>query len=141
MTPEEGKQLVADRHQGVVVTIKQSDGRPQLTNIGYAVIDGEVRISVTDTRAKVANLRRDPRVALYVSDKDFWHYVVVESTAMLSPVASEPGDEVTTALLELYEAIRGEPHPDPDEFHQAMVDDRRLLLSFPIESILVHPPD
>ena len=28
------------------------------------------------------------------------------------------------------EAVRGEPHPDPDEFHSAMVEEGRLELSF-----------
>jgi PPOX class probable F420-dependent enzyme len=141
MTPEEAEKFIEDRHQGVVATIKKSDGWPHLTNIAYAVRDGRVRISVTDDRVKVANLRADPRVALHVTAEDFWHYAVAEGTAELSPVSSEPGDEVTQELLEIYEDIRGEPHPDPEEFHQAMVDDRRLVLSFPIEHIYYNPPD
>lgn len=126
----DAESFLADRHWGVLVTLKRSDGRPQLSNVGYAVIDGLVRISVTDDRAKTANLRTDPRVSLHVTSDDFWTYVVAEGRAELSPVAAEPGDEVTTALLELYEAVQGSPHPDPEEFHQAMVDDRRLQISF-----------
>lgn len=131
----DAESFLADRHWGVLVTLKRSDGRPQLSNVGYAVIDGVVRISVTDDRAKTANLRADPRVSLHVTSDDFWTYVVAEGRAELSPVAAEPGDEVTTALLELYEAVQGSPHPDPEEFHQAMVDDRRLQISFRPENL------
>jgi PPOX class probable F420-dependent enzyme len=123
--------LLTERHWGVLATIRR-DGRPQLSNVGYAVIDDAVRVSVTDDRAKVANLRRDPRVALHVTTERFRPYVVAEGEARLSPVASEPGDATTRALLRLYETIRGEPHPDPEEFHRAMVDQHRLELSFPV---------
>ena len=55
-----------ERHQGVLTTQKR-DGRPQLSNIAYAVGDDDViRISVTDSRAKTKNLRRDPRASLYL---------------------------------------------------------------------------
>ncbi|HWB72487.1 MAG TPA: PPOX class F420-dependent oxidoreductase [Egibacteraceae bacterium] len=129
----DAEQFIAERHWGVLVTLKSSDGRPQLSNIGYALVDGQVRVSVTDARAKTANVRHDPRVSLYVTSDDFWTYIVAEGTAALSPVASEPGDDTCRALLELYETIRAEPHPDRDEFFAAMVDQRRLQLSFAID--------
>ena len=128
-------QFLADRHWGVLVTLKRSDGRPQLSNVGYALLDGVVRVSVTDDRAKTGNLRHDPRVSLHVASDDFWTYVVAEGTAELSPVATDPGDDTATALLELYEGIRGEAHPDPAEFREAMVDDRRLQVSFRAEHL------
>jgi PPOX class probable F420-dependent enzyme len=131
----EAERFLAQRHKGALITLKRSNGRPQISNVAYALIDGRVRVSVTATRAKAANVRHDPRVSLYTTSEDFWTYVVAEGTAELSPVAQEPGDETCQALLELYETVRGEPHPDPDEFHQAMVDDRRLQLSFRIERL------
>jgi PPOX class probable F420-dependent enzyme len=131
----DAKQFLAERHKGVLVTLKRSDGRPQISNIMYALIDGRVRISVTDTRSKVANVRHDPRVSLYVTSDDFWTYVVAEGTAELSPIATKLGDETCQALLELYETVRGEPHPDRSEFYRAMVDERRLQLSFAAERL------
>ena len=130
LSQPDAMQFLADRHWGVLVTVKRSDGRPQLSNVGYALIDGRVRVSVTADRAKTANVRSDPRVSLHATSDDFWTYVVAEGTAELSPVATDPGDDTATALLELYERIRGEAHPDPEEFRRAMVDERRLQLSF-----------
>jgi PPOX class probable F420-dependent enzyme len=118
-------EFARDRHQGVLVTLKR-DGRPQLSNIAYALDDDVVRISVTDGRAKTANLRRDPRASLYVGRGDFWAYVVLEGVAELSPVATSPDDDTADELVALYRAVQGE-HPDWDEFRAAMVADRRLV--------------
>lgn len=118
---------VRARHQGVLVTLK-SDGRPQLSNIAYVLgDDGVIRISVTDGRAKTANIRRDPRVSLYVGRDDFWAYLVLEGTAELMPVATSPDDPTADALVDYYRAVQGE-HPDWDEYRAAMVEDRRLLI-------------
>jgi PPOX class probable F420-dependent enzyme len=125
----EADAFLSERHWGVLTTLK-SDGRPQLSNVAYALIGGAVRISVTDSRAKTANGRRDPRVSLHVASDDFWTYLVVEGDAELSEVASELGDEVCRRLLTLYEAVAGKPHPDPGEFFASQVADRRLELSF-----------
>lgn len=129
----EAEAFLAERHWGVLATLKR-DGRPQLSNVGYALLDGRLRVSVTDDRAKTANLRRDPRASLHVTSADFWTYVVVEGTASLSPVAAEQGDETCQALLRLYEAIAG-PHPDPDAFFAAMVAERRLELALSIDRV------
>ena len=125
--------LVADRRVGVLATLKR-DGRPQLSNVNYAFDPAAslVRVSITDGRAKTANLRRDPRVSLHVSSPDMWSYAVVEGIAQLSPVAAAPDDEVVDQLVEQYRAVAGE-HPDWPEFRAAMVADRRLLVSFTVE--------
>jgi len=113
--------------QSVVVTLK-ADGRPQLSNVLHHVDDdGLIRISITDDRAKTKNLRRDPRVSLYLTSDDFWKYVVIEGTAELSAVAQAPDDAVADALVDYYRAIRGE-HPDWDEYRQAQVDQQRVML-------------
>jgi PPOX class probable F420-dependent enzyme len=120
-------EFTRERRHGVLVTIKQ-DGRPQLSNISFALGgDGVIRVSITDSRAKTANARRDPRVSLHVSRDDFYAYAVIEGQAELSPVAADPGDATVDELVEQYRAIAGE-HPDWDDFRRAMVTDRRLVL-------------
>ncbi len=118
-----------EAHDKGVLTTLRGDGRPQLSNIVYVVVDGEIRISVTDGRAKTANARRDPRVALHVTREDFWAYVVVEGDGELLPVAADPHDATVDALVDYYERSNGEPHPDWDEYRTAMVADRRLLVT------------
>jgi PPOX class probable F420-dependent enzyme len=114
---------------GVLTTLKR-DGRPQLSNITYALgDDGVIRISVTDGRAKTANLRRDPRASLYVGRSDGWAYVVLEGDVTLSAVASAPDDDAVGELVELYRSVQGE-HPDWDEYRAAMVKDGRMVVRF-----------
>lgn len=120
--------FVRTRSKGVLLTIREN-GRPQASNIMYGVGDDDVaRISVTDGRAKTANLQRDPRASLHVTTDDFWQYVVLEADAELTPLTTSPGDETGMELRELYRTIRGEDHPDWDEYDEAMVDQGRLVL-------------
>lgn len=127
------QQFIAGRDIGVLATIKR-DGRPQLSTINYHYDPARslLRMSVTDGRAKVRNLRRDPRASLHVSSADGWRYVVAEGTARLSPVAAARDDETVEALIVLYRDIRGE-HPDWDDYRRAMVQDGRLVLSVDVE--------
>ena len=124
--------FAADRHHGMLLTLKR-DGRPQSSNIAYAIDGSTAMVSVTDDRAKTRNLRRDPRASLHVNGGDFYSYVVLEGTASLSPVAEEAGDDTCRRLAEVYEAVSGGPHPDWDEFFEAMVNDRRLVVSVHVE--------
>jgi PPOX class probable F420-dependent enzyme len=116
-----------DKRNGILIALK-SDGRPQSSNIVFAVGDDDViRISVTDGRAKTTNLRRDSRASLHVNRDDFWAYVVIEADVTMLPVAASPGDATVDALVDYYRTVAGE-HDNWDEYRQAMVDDRRLLL-------------
>lgn len=122
--------FVAGQHWGVLAVVK-SDGRPHLSNVGYAYdADAKLfRISITDTRAKTRYLRTDPRVTLHVASKDFWTWVAVEGTADLTPVAADPHDATVDELITYYRAINGE-HENWDEYRAAMVADRRLVVRF-----------
>lgn len=127
MELEEGLAFARGRHQGTIVT-RRADGRPHLSNIVYAVDDeGVARVSVTDARVKTRNLRRQPLASLYVPGDSWWAYVVLDGTAELSAVAGDPGDETVEELVGLYRSISGE-HPDWDEYREAMVADRRLVV-------------
>jgi PPOX class probable F420-dependent enzyme len=123
--------FVRARKNGVLTTIR-ANGRPQLSNILYVPgDDGVLRISVTDGRAKTKNMRRDPRVSLYVPGDNFWQFVVVEGTAELTPVAADPHDDTVEQLIAYYRAGNGE-HPDWDDYRATMVADGRLIAA-------VHP--
>ena len=111
-TEDELWQLVAGGRQGVLATVA-GDGRPQLSNVLY-VADaggGVVRMSTTAGRVKARNLARDPRAALHVAGRDFWHYAVAEGSATLSAVASASGDEACRELLAVHSALYGGAGP------------------------------
>ena len=123
----------AARHNlGSLATIK-ADGRPQLSNVNYHLDGTLLRISVTDNRAKVVNLRRDPRASILVQGDGGWSYAVLEGTVSLTAVAQSPGDETVEELVELFRSIRGEDHSDWDEYREAMVNDDRLVARLRVE--------
>ncbi len=116
------------RQRGALATIR-ADGRPQISNVMYVPVDGELWISVTSSRAKTKNLRRDPRCVLYVPGDDFWSFVVLDGTVTLTEVSSGVHDEVVDELVEYYRRGSGE-HPDWDDFRSTMVREGRLLAKF-----------
>lgn len=130
---DEIEKLFTETALAALVTLKR-DGRPQISNISYHY-DSDARrfaISVTDSRAKTKNIRRDPRVSLYVGTGDGRAYGVAEGTATLSAVAADPYDDVVDQLVALYRSVQGE-HDDWDEYRAAMVGDRRLVLHVDVE--------
>jgi PPOX class probable F420-dependent enzyme len=129
MDIDEALTWAANRKNGILITIRQ-DGRAQSSDIVYAVDGGDVIISVTDDRAKTVNLRRDPRVVLHLTDPASWSYLSLDGTVALSDVTSSADDAANDALVEYYEAVNGSPHPNGDEYRQAMVDQGRLIARF-----------
>jgi PPOX class probable F420-dependent enzyme len=125
---------IGERGLGVLATIKR-DGRPQLSNVSYAydATRNLVRVSVTDGRAKTANLRRDPRASLYVGGPNGRSYIVLEGKAELSAVAAEPDDAVVEELIDVYRAASGKEHPDWDDYRRAMVQEGRLVFSMTVD--------
>jgi PPOX class probable F420-dependent enzyme len=132
--------VIADNSLGVLATVKR-DGRPQLSNVQY-YFDARnfaVQVSITEPRAKTRNLRRDPRASILVDADDGWSYAVAEGPAELTPPAAAPDDDTVEALIALYRNIAGE-HPDWDEYRQAMVTDRRVLMTLRISHVYGMPP-
>ena len=113
------------RTPAVLITIK-SDGSPQSSDVAVAVIDGELVMSITDDRAKTANIRRDPRVVVHITAPADWSYVAFSGEAVLSPVTTDPGDATADELVAYYETVSGGPHPDWDEYRAAMTAEKRL---------------
>jgi uncharacterized protein len=132
--------VISGNSLGVLATIKR-DGRPQLSNVSYYfdVRSAAIQVSITEPRAKTRNLRRDPRASILVSSDDGWSYAVAEGTAELTPPASTRDDDTVEALIALYRNIAGE-HPDWEEYREAMVTDRRVVLTLPIGHLYGMPP-
>ena len=127
MELEQALDYARGQRRAVLITLK-SDGRPQSSNVmQWTDAEGVVHVSVTDTRAKVRNVRRDPRVSIHVTAEDFWSYVVLEGDAELSPLSTRTDDATVDELVDYYRALNGE-HPSWDDYRAAMVADRRLVL-------------
>ncbi|MEU7608892.1 PPOX class F420-dependent oxidoreductase [Micromonospora sp. NPDC049204] len=117
------------RHRVVLMTTR-ADGRPQSSPVS-AGIDGQGRLVVSTypERAKVTNIRRDPRVSACVLSDD-WDgpWVQIDGTAEVLdlPEAVEP-------LVEYFRSISGE-HPDWDDYRAAMVRQGKSLIRVTIDA-------
>ena len=111
------------RHRLVLITTRR-DGRPQASPVtGGVDPEGRIVISTYPERAKTANARRHPEVAVLVLSDEFnaaWVQVDWTSEVIDPPNSVEP-------LVEYFRSISGE-HPDWDKYRQAMRDQGKSLL-------------
>lgn len=127
--------LLAESRLGVLATIK-ANGLPQLSPVKpfYDRDVDVIYVSMTEGRAKTANLRRDPRAAIEVTSSDGWGWATAEGSVTLTgPGADENGPEVQ-ALVDYYRKAAGE-HPDWEEYRSVMVSDRRVLMTMTVERV------
>ena len=127
--------LLAGARLGVLATLK-ADGRPQLSPVTpfYDREAGTLRVSMTEGRAKTANLRRDPRAALEVTSGDGWSWATAEGSVTLTGPSTDPDGPEVEPLVDYYRAAAGE-HPDWAEYRAAMVADRRVLMTMRVEKV------
>jgi PPOX class probable F420-dependent enzyme len=127
--------LIAEARLGVLATIK-SDGRPQLSPVTpfYDREAGIVYVSMTEGRAKTANLRRDPRASIEATSPDGWAWATAEGTATLTGPSTDPDSPEVQALVDYYRNAAGE-HPDWDEYRAVMVAERRVLMAMAVEKV------
>ena len=109
---------VREHPNGTLATLLP-DGRPHLSVVSAAVLEGQLWISTVQTLVKTANLRRDPR-ASFATGLGPW-------AAIEGDVTLDDGEGILDRLRLYYRTLRGE-HPDWDDYDAAMVRDRRLLL-------------
>ncbi|RKN49551.1 PPOX class F420-dependent oxidoreductase [Micromonospora endolithica] len=122
-------EFLRPRHRVILITTR-ADGRPQSSPVSAGVdAEGRLVISTYPERAKVANIRRDPRVSACVLSDD-WNgpWVQVDGTAEVLdlPAALEP-------LVDYFRSISGE-HPDWDEYRAAMVRQGKALIRVTVDA-------
>ncbi|GAA2644407.1 PPOX class F420-dependent oxidoreductase [Streptomyces lunalinharesii] len=134
-TPFDPRALLAESRLGVLATIK-ADGRPQLSPVMpfYDPATDVLHVSMSEGRAKTANLRRDPRATLEVTGADGASWATAEGTATLIGPGTDPYGPEVEALVRYYRRAAGE-HPDWDEYRAAMVSERRVLMTMPVAHI------
>jgi PPOX class probable F420-dependent enzyme len=133
--PFDPRVLLSESRIGVLATIK-ANGLPQLSPVTpfYDRQADVVQVSMTEGRAKTANLRRDPRAALEVTSADGWAWATAEGSVTLTGPGTDPHGPEVEALVDYYRAAAGE-HPDWDEYRSVMVSDCRVLMTLAVERV------
>ena len=124
MNLEDAREFMRANHRAVLAT-SRSDGRPQLSPVTVGVAgDGRVLISTRETALKTKNLARDPRASLCVMNDQFYgQWIQAEGTAEIIHLP-----EAMDMLVDYYRRVSGE-HPDWDDYREAMVRDKRVIVA------------
>src|ERR1017187_4960992 len=112
-------------HPRAVLATSRTDGLPQLSPVTVGVgDDGRVLASTRETAIKTKNLARGPRAPRCVlADRLFGEWLRSEGTAEIIHLPEAMG-----LLVDYYRRISGE-HPDWEDYRQAMVRDRRVIVA------------
>ena len=71
MLPENIRAFCAQTHRGVLTTFRRN-GAAQMSIVSCGPLKNGVAFTVTFDRAKLLNLKRDPRCSLLVSQESWW---------------------------------------------------------------------
>lgn len=126
MIPDNIRDFIASNDKAVLSTFRRN-GAAQLSIVSVGPYRDGAAFTTTEDRAKLLNLRRDPRCSLLVSQDSWWGFVVLEGAARILAADNTDPEELRQAFRDVYRSISGE-HPDWDEYDRAMVDDRRAVV-------------
>ncbi len=127
MLPDNVREFATQTHRGVLTTFRRN-GNAQMSIISCGPYRDGIAFTVTETRAKLHNLRRNPNCSLLVSNENWWGFLVLEGQASVLSVGNTDADELRLALRETFKAASGEEHSNWEEYDQAMHDDRRSVI-------------
>lgn len=132
LTDEQRQYL--ESHRMAVLGTGKRDGSPQLSMVNYRFDGAHIFISVTSDRAKWTNTRRQPKVAMVVSDGH--RQLVVYGT-----VEGIPGGPARDAAIAALRANMGNPLPpdaDMAAFSKQLDEAKRVVLKITPEQVFAN---
>ena len=127
MLSEKVRAFLRENNRGVLTTFRKSKAA-QMSIVSCGLYRDGAAFTTTADRAKLINLKRNPKCSLLVSQPNWWGYVVLEGRAeLLSPGVTDQ-EELRLRLRDAYRAAGGGEHPDWEEYDQAMRDEARSVV-------------
>ena len=127
MNREEAMDFIKENQWAVMSTFFPG-GKTQLTPVIYAVMGDKIHISCTRNRKKTQNLLKNPDAVLCIITPNFFgNYLTVEGRVK---VIEDPDAALNLAL---FEAIRGHPPENVEEFLAQRIRDQRLIFEMSID--------
>ena len=127
MLSEKARAFLGQTHRGVVTTFRKN-GHVQISIISCGPYRDGVAFTVTSTRSKLWNLKRDPRCSILISMENWWGFVVLEGQAEIISAENTETEEFRLALRDVYRTCSGEEHANWEEYDKAMKDDKRSII-------------
>lgn len=127
MLPDNVRQFANQTHRGVLTTFRR-DGAAQMSIVSCGPYRDGVVFTTTADRAKLWNLKRNPKCSLLISHEDWRPYIVLEGHAEILSADNTNAEEFRMALRDAYRAASGTEHLNWEEYDQAMLNDRRSVV-------------
>lgn len=127
MLTDAQRQFLTDNHNAAVTTFRRN-GAAQMSIVTCGSYGDGVAFTTTADRAKLRNLRRNPRCTILVGTENWRDFLVLEGEARLVGVETVSADEYRETLRDVFRTAAGQEHPNWPEYDQAMLDDRRYAV-------------
>ena len=111
---EKARRLLDEPNLAFLATV-MPDGAPQVSPVWVDRENGYVRVNTAVGRVKEKNLRRDPRVAVSVADRNDPYTKVDIRGRVVEMVEGSDADEHIDSLSEKYRGERPYPWRTPEE--------------------------
>ena len=92
-------------------------------------------VSVYARSVKIRNLRRDANCTVLCVDENWRSYAVVEGQAQLYDYGNTDSERVRQMLRDVYMACSATEHPDWDEYDQAMIEQKAVVVLVPPDKV------
>ena len=119
---------VLEKNEMGVFTTFRRDGGAQMSVVTCGLYGNGMAFGAERHRAKVLNVKRNPKCSLLISQRDWWGYVVLEGRAELIDDENTDAEELRVALRDVYRSAAHKEHPNWQEFDEVMKAERRAVV-------------
>ena len=127
MNFQDAEPFLQSNHRGVITT-RRPNGATHASIVVCGAYKGNAAfVTVYGNSAKVRNLRRDPNCSVLAVTDDWRQFVTVEGQATLYDAKADD-EERRKLLREVYRACGDQDHPDWEEYDQAMVKQKAVVV-------------
>ena len=84
MLSEKVRAFLRENNRGVLTTFRKN-GAAQMSIVSCGLYGDGAAFTTTADRAKLINLKRNPKCSLLISQPDWWGYVVLEAKPSCCP--------------------------------------------------------
>ena len=128
MNFQDAEPFLQSNHRGVITT-RRPNGATHASIVVCGAYKGNAAfVTVYGKSAKVRNLRRDPNCSVLAVTDDWRQFVTVEGQATLYDASNTDPEELRVLLREVYRACGDQDHPDWEEYDQAMVKQKAVVV-------------
>lgn len=125
---EDVRPFLEAHHRGVIST-RRANGSTHSSIVVCGAFRGHAAfVSVYPNSVKVRNLRRIPNCTVLAVTDEWRSYAVVEGEAQLFDYGNTEAEEMRKMFRDVYMACSDSEHPNWDEFDQAMIDQKAVVV-------------